>query len=143
METQYERSIQHERMRSEPVLCNRDCFNCLYRDCIVDGIFADEEKSSRWRDERAILLKVEADIDFLKSKNKKPRKKQPWYSEAKRSKNYYQQNRELVLAKKRKYYIQNKEIVSDAHKKWRESHKAEISEYNRKYYLAHKSIETG
>lgn len=123
----------------DTVSCNRDCFNCHYPDCIVDGIFADEEKQSSWRDERAILLKVEADIDFLRCKDKKPIKKRSWSSEAERSKNYYQENRELVLAKKRKYYIQNKSVVSDAHKKWRESHKAEISEYNRKYYLAHKA----
>lgn len=121
------------------VSCNSNCFNCQYSDCIVDGVFDDEEKQSSWRDERAILLKVEADIDFLRSKDKKTRKKQSWSSEADRIKNYYQENRELVLAKKRKYYIQNKERVSDAHKKWRESHKAEISEYNRKYYLAHKA----
>ena len=121
------------------VLCNRDCLNCLYSDCIVDGISADEEKQSGWRDERAILLKVEADIDFLQRKDKKPRNNQSWSSEAERSKNYYQENRELVLAKKRKYYFQNKQVVSDAHKKWRESHKSEISEYNRKYYLAHKA----
>ena len=88
----------------------------MYSDCLVDGIFADEEKQSSWRDERAILLKVEAYIDFLRSKNKRPRKKQLWSSEAERSKNYYKENRELVLAKKRKYYIQNKESVSDAHK---------------------------
>lgn len=123
----------------DSVLCNKDCFNCVYSDCIVDGIFAEEEKQASWRDERAILLKVGEDIDFLRSKDKKPRKKQSWSSEAERNKNYYQENRELVLAKKRKYYIQNKESVSDAHKKWRESHKAEISEYNRKYYLAHKA----
>lgn len=124
------------------VSCNKDCFNCLYSDCIVDGVFADEEEQSSWRDERAILLKVEADIDFFRSKDKKTRKKQSWFSEAERSKNYYKENKELVLAKKRKYYIQNKESVSDAHKKWRESHKAEISEYNRKYYLARKAIRT-
>ena len=127
-------------MVSETFLCNKDCFNCLYSDCIVDGIFSDEEKQSSWRDERAILLKVESDIEFLRSKDKKPRKKKSWSSEAERSKKYYQENRELVLAKKRKYYIQNKKVVSDAHSKWRESHKAEISEYNRKCYLAHKSI---
>ena len=123
----------------DSVLCIKDCFICLYSDCIVDGIFSDEEKQSSWRDERAILLKGEADIDFLRSKDKKPRKKQVWSSEAERSKTYYQENRELVLAKKRKYYIQNKDAVSDAHKKWKESHRAEISEYNRKYYLAHKA----
>lgn len=33
-------------------VCNRDCFNCIYKDCIVDGVLPGESKEIRLRDEK-------------------------------------------------------------------------------------------
>lgn len=30
--------------------CNRDCFNCVHTDCIVDGITAEERQEIKERD---------------------------------------------------------------------------------------------
>ena len=53
-------------------------------------------------------------------------------------KQYYEDNKEILLKQQKKYYEDNKEILLEQQKKYRETHKDEIKEYLKEYYDEHK-----
>lgn len=85
-------------------VCNHDCFNCPYPDCIVDGMTAEEYRESSRIERELIRPKSRKEIAI-----------------AAKQREYYEANRESIAAKKREYYEAN-----------REKHNAYMREYRRK-----------
>ena len=74
-------------------ICDRDCFNCRFDDCICDEMTADDWKAARGID------------DFIHTKNAKEK------SIAAKKKKYYEENRESIAAKQKKYREENRESL--------------------------------
>lgn len=78
------------------MVCDRDCFNCIYPDCYQEQITKEERQAIKQRD-----------IDRGLVKNSKAAN----YYEAHKDecKEYYQKNREKILEYQRKRYHENLE----------------------------------
>ena len=74
-------------------ICDRDCFNCRFDDCICDEMTADDWKAARGID------------DFIHTKTEKEK------SIAAYQKQYYEENRESIAAKQKKYREENRESL--------------------------------
>lgn len=74
-------------------ICDRDCFNCRFDDCICDEMTADDWKAARGID------------DFIHTKTEKEK------SIAAKQKKYYEENRESIAAKQKKYREENRESL--------------------------------
>jgi hypothetical protein len=60
---------------------------------------------------------------------------------AERARNYYQHNKEKVLAATKKWTSQNKEKVKQTSQKWYEDNKEKFDAYRKQYYVEHKEEE--
>lgn len=96
--------------------CNRDCFNCTYKDCITseDDFTIEEFHLSQSLDKD--IVKEITPSDVLK------RRKQAlaWYhrnrdSELKRQAEYREANREKIRETNREYHLQNKDRENQRH----------------------------
>lgn len=74
-------------------ICDRDCFNCRFDDCICDEMTADDWKAARGID------------DFIHTKTEKEK------SIAAKKKQYYEENRESIAAKQKQYREENRESL--------------------------------
>jgi hypothetical protein len=74
-------------------VCNRDCFNCQYEDCIVDDMTLAEYAESRKRE---------------LTMHKTPEQKRI----AAKQKAYYEANRDEIAAKQKAYYEANREAYN-------------------------------
>lgn len=94
--------------------CNGDCFNCPYDDCILhDGdIDTDDTKE----------LDKELDLLNLVDSDKKEKQME-----------YYQQNRDWLLAYYKQYYRENKEKYLEYAKRYRQRNKERISQIYKNY----------
>jgi hypothetical protein len=87
-------------------MCNHDCFNCQYEDCIEDDLTLDDFKFSK------ALDRYNSESNF---KKEKLRKKSTEYNSRNRSKNrdyakrYYQNNTEKVVRNVRAWQKENRE----------------------------------
>ena len=102
--------------------CNRDCFNCIFEDCIVNELLPEDLKEINQRDR---------EIRFINKDNK--RKKI-----AERQRKYHEEHREEINESQRKYYAAHKDELNERRRKYREEHKEEILKRQRKYRAAHK-----
>ena len=117
--------------------CDRNCFNCKFPDCIADDVGMAERASAAERDREAAVLAT-SDPD---------REKQRRAAAAARSRLFYQNNKERILAQKKEYYAHRKEYIQERAKRYWQEHGAEINakrrgkSYDRSgraYYLAHR-----
>lgn len=70
-------------------MCNRDCFNCPYEDCIEDTITQEERSESNYLD------KMAKKFEPLEEKVRKHRKANlDWYNKVKDSEEFKQGRRE-------------------------------------------------
>lgn len=165
------------------MVCDLDCFNCKFSDCILDfesGFFVElEEISSREIDD--ILFKNDSDSivvpdwrqypfipsdeipynpkwksqakwrEYYRSRARGNRKeknrakakeyRQKHLEECKeRSKNYYQNNRDRILAYIRKYNENHREENKIRCRKNYEKNRELRLEYQKEYYRKHKNI---
>ena len=97
-------------------ICDRDCFNCRFDDCICDEMTADDWKAARGID------------DFIHTKTEKEK------SIAAYKKQYYEENRESIAAYKKKYYEENRETIAAKQKQYREENRESIAAYKKQYY---------
>ena len=74
-------------------ICDRDCFNCRFDDCICDEMTADD-----WKEARSV-------DDFIKPKTEKEK------SIAAYQKRYYEENRESIAAYQKRYREENRESL--------------------------------
>lgn len=120
-------------MSKQPV-CDRDCFNCVYEDCIDNGMDSDELRQSvvrdrtfarrtpqqkkdharhmRYREARLAASKAWAKKNraYCTAYLRKYRKEHPGQA-AEWQRNYYAAHREEILAKRKDYYQANREKI--------------------------------
>ena len=89
--------------------CNRDCFNCVFEDCIEDELTLEDYKQEAELDKEILFPKT--------AKQKKIAAGQKAYREA---------NREKIAAGQKAYYEANREKIA-AGKKARREAKARVS----------------
>ena len=112
-------------------ICDRDCFNCRFDDCICDEMTADDWKAARGID------------DFIHTKTAKEKSieayKKQYYEENRESiaayqKKYREENRESIAAYKKQYYKENRKTIAAKQKKYREENSESIAAYQKQYY---------
>ena len=86
-------------------ICNGDCFNCVYGDCIYDDEI-DEKKAKRRDTQRRY---------YEKNKERWQAYKREWYEKNKehcreQKREWYRKNREKKLAYNKQHYEENKEL---------------------------------
>jgi len=91
-------------------VCNRDCFNCPYEDCIVDGMTLEEYAESRQRE---------------LTMHKTPAQKRA----AAKRKAYYEANRDEIAAKKKAYYEANRDEIAAKQKAYYEANRDKWKRY--------------
>ena len=72
-------------------VCNRDCFNCPYEDCVVDELTMADRRELK-----------EIDAEFVNPKSSKQKKI------AAKKREYYQANKDEIAAYQREYYQRRK-----------------------------------
>jgi len=97
---------------------SRDCFNCPYPDCIVDGISHEEYQGSRHRDSETRRLNASnrreryAFSEKRKACNKRYQQTEKGKRAAREAtKRYYEKNREKILEKARLRNLAKKQGV--------------------------------
>lgn len=86
-------------------ICNKDCFNCPYIDCIYDEE-VDEKKAMRRETQKRY---------YEKNKERWQAYKREWYEKNKehcreQKREWYRKNKEKKLAYGKQHYLENKEI---------------------------------
>ena len=106
----------------ESQICNRDCLNCIYPDCILDADPSADEIRDLDLIERHFLTtprqrkKAEWDKAYRKAHPDR-------IAKAKRA--HYERNREKIAAYHREHYRQNRERILEQQKAYRARKKAE------------------
>ena len=144
-------------------VCDMDCFNCKYDDCVNDVIEIEEyvesenldrdiisrrsQKKARKMSEKAIERKRE----YL-SENAEGRRAyaQAYYAlnreryvkyrlenrerKSAYDRRYFSDNRDKISQKHKIYGLKNKEHLRERQKEWREKNREKIREYQKEYY---------
>jgi hypothetical protein len=110
------------------MICNRDCFNCPYDDCVQDKLTYEEVLLSRKTDERikAERLQQRSNECIKTGKKGRPRKVVHAHETVERQ--------EWM----RSYYIEHRAEKLAYQGKYNEEHAEEIRKKQREYYLAHR-----
>lgn len=103
-------------------VCNKDCLNCIYADCILDTVDARE----------AAQLSRELDM-YANSRTRGQERQAAYWRE------YYQAHKDEITAERRQYNQTHKAAVAARRRKYYLAHKAEAAVYQREYYQAHKA----
>ena len=82
-------------------VCNKDCFNCPFPDCVLDELDAEDYRKAKEVD------------DLLHPKTKQQKKL------AAQKRAYYEANRDKLAAQKRAYYEANRDKVAAQQKEKR------------------------
>ena len=99
-------------------VCNRDCFNCPFPDCVLETLEAEDYRMQR---EAAELLKT-------------PEQKKI----AAKKRAYYEANRDEIAAKKRAYREANRDEIAAYQRAYYEANRDEIAAKQRAYYEANR-----
>ena len=102
------------------MICNMDCLNCPYPDCINDGLsIADikrQDKEDKEITKETLLAKTSREVTYQKY-NKSPKGKEAnrRYKQSGKAKSardrYYRENKEKILARQKERYNRLKESV--------------------------------
>lgn len=111
-------------------ICDRDCFNCPYEDCIEDE---EEDKAL------VALDKLEAETLELKEKYGKGFSKTKEYKRIKGRRNYWL-HREYYTELGKKYYAEHTEAVKKCSTAWNKAHPERVRQ-NQREYAARKRAE--
>ena len=119
--------------------CNRDCFNCVYNDCIISM----QSISPTERLESNILDKsIQSEMVSEKRLKKRARDYRRYHRDIelsrKKSREQYQKFRDKKLESYHKWYAEHKEEVSDMKKAYYLEHQEEIRAKERKRYQDNK-----
>lgn len=104
--------------KAKKQICNRDCFNCVFDDCINDEMCLEDWKESREIEE------------FISPKTKRQK------AIAAYQKDYLEKNREAIAAYKKDYREKNREALKEVHREYYATHK----EYFKAYYRRKKAM---
>jgi len=153
--------------RKKEAVCDLDCFNCKFEDCINDILEAEDYEESQKLDNTIMAQRRQKNARkmSLYAKNKKKeyftedRENEKAYARAYYSLNrerllkyrmqnkdrksaydrrYFKQNREKISKKNKIYGLKNKEHLRERQKQWREKNRDKIKAYQREYYLRKK-----
>ncbi len=125
-------------------VCNRDCFNCPYPDCIVDTMTAEERREGR-RIEQVLIAPADREAShraadkFDAKEASRKRKIERWryryYNEGLRERNqrWQAEHREQIAARKHAWYEENKERILAQQKAYRAANAEKVREYKRAY----------
>ena len=116
-------------------VCNKDCFNCIYPDCICDSMDMDDIREADARDKE------------VRPKRRYVRRAEPISATGDRSeywKVYYQENKDRINArrrernkenieKSREYGRRNYAKNKETYKAYYQNNKEKIMEYQREY----------
>lgn len=149
-------------------LCNLDCFNCKYDDCINDrleisdftaseDIDKDIIRQRRGKDGRKMSKLALRRREEYKTEDRSSKKA---YAEAYYSLNrnrlkkyrlenrerksaydraYFERNKEKICEKNKIYGQKNKQHLRERQKEWREKNRDKIREYQHQYYMRKKA----
>ena len=95
-------------------VCNHDCFNCQYPDCIVDDMTAEEYRE---------LSRIERELIRPKSRKE--------LAIAAKQREYREANRESIAAKQREYREANRESIAAKKREYREANREKYNAYMR------------
>ena len=101
-------------------VCDRDCFHCIYEDCVLDERPSGEEAQMLRAIDRG--LKTAGTTDEKKLKRRK----------------YYEANRERILAQMKEYRKEAGNRISESQKLYYRENREKISARKHEYYLEHK-----
>lgn len=148
-------------------LCDLNCFNCKFKDCVNDRLEITDfksveemdkniiehrgEKNTRKLSEYALIRKKEYRSENRDDKkayarayyelNRERFEKYRLSNRERKSaydREYFLKNREEIQAKHKIYGQKNKERLRERQKQWRERNRDKIKEYQRRYYLRKK-----
>ena len=105
--------------RTNPSICDRDCFHCPYPDCILDQLDYEDYKA---------LDDLDKSLTRTKEQDKAAAQKRAWY----------QANKDKKLARQRAWYQANKDRVAATHRAWYQANKDRILAQQRAYREANK-----
>ncbi len=155
------------REMAEKKVCNIDCFNCEYEDCINDKLEIEDylagekidrdiirdrsQKRKRKLSKLAIKRKKEykdnnpensrAYARAYYSVNRERYRKYRLENRDRKSaydRKYSQENKDKIAERKKIYGEKNKQHLRERQKEWREKNREKIREYQREYYLRKK-----
>lgn len=95
-------------------ICNKDCFNCPYEDCINDEMDHEDYREAAVRDRELFMT---------------PKKRE----RAAYQKAYYEKNKEKRAAYQKEYREKNREKLAAGKKAYREAHREAYNRYHREY----------
>lgn len=99
-------------------VCNRDCFNCKFEDCINDSLTVEElTKKDEIKEEVSREVQLKRDC---------------WNR-------YAQKNREKISRYSKEYYYKNREKILERSKQWQKDNPLRVNAQKRELY--HKDIE--
>lgn len=94
------------------IVCNRDCFNCIYEDCIDNDIDSDEIRQAAERD-RMFARRTPKQL---------------------KDRECYLRTREKRIASSKRYRDANKEALAERQRIYRREHRDLVNERQRAYY---------
>ncbi len=157
--------------RQTKAVCDRDCFNCAFDDCINDVIEIEDyiesenidkgiikkrgQKRNRKMSEKALKRKKEylsenaegkrAYAQAYYSLNRERYVKYRLENKERKSaydRRYFEKNREKICEKNKVYGLKNKEHLRERQRQWREKNREKIRAYQREYYQCKKQQKT-
>lgn len=124
------------------MVCNKDCFNCPYPDCVNDEVdLLDVHISEKMDKKLANINPCDRDYRYNHSfKNKIVQKRYRDSEKGKEAnrrnvKKYYERHRELKLLYAKEYYAKNKDAINERRRK-RDYEKKHGGKYDSKGILA-------
>ena len=125
-------------MGTKKQVCNGDCFNCIYPDCIVDDHITKEEiAASKELDREAKWQDKDNRERHLAEYRAAHREEYNAYQNA-YQREWREAHREEHNAYHREYYAAHREEIAARRREWREAHREEYNAYHREYYAAHR-----
>ena len=122
------KSMRKARVISMSDICNKDCFNCPYEDCINDEFDDNDFRELKKLDKELGEMNTTTGYEYDQYRKKK--------------RQYYQTHKEERKAYQRSYYQTHKEERKEErrayNRKCYQTHKEERKAYQRSYYQAHK-----
>lgn len=108
------------------MVCNRDCFDCVYADCVQDELSDEDRQEIRNRDIKYGLVderrSTRANAYYLNHQEEIIAKQ----------KEYYRNNRERILASQKKRYADNRDAERERKRentrRWRNAHKQQVND---------------
>lgn len=102
------------------MICDKDCFNCKFPDCILDDSDAVDER---------VLCDLDKQIEKSMTAEELRKQKQREYG-----KRYYQEHKEECRARAKEYQRTHRWQVKQTKRKWYINNKERVKQQHQEYY---------